>query len=100
MRLVTRPQAEADLDAIFRYLWERNPTAAARVQETIGAQVRLLADQPGLGRPGRTSGTRELVITSTPYIVAYAVDQAHQTVYILRVLHGAQKWPEDFEEWS
>jgi toxin ParE1/3/4 len=36
-------------------------------------------------------GTRELVVTGTPFIVVYRVEAA--TVVILRVLHGAQRWP-------
>jgi plasmid stabilization system protein ParE len=46
-----------------------------------------------LGRPGRVDGTRKLVIQRTPYIAAYRV--AGNTIRILRVLHGAQIWPEE-----
>jgi hypothetical protein len=44
--------------------------------------------------PGRIDGTRELVIPRTPYVAAYLVDA--DTVRILRVLHGAQMWPDEF----
>jgi plasmid stabilization system protein ParE len=37
--------------------------------------------------------TRELVISGTPYIVAYTVLD-RQKVEILAVFHGKQKWPE------
>jgi len=40
--------------------------------------------------------TRELVIARTPYVVAYTVDPQIDTVIILRVLHGARQWPEEF----
>jgi len=43
---------------------------------------------------GRVPGTRELVVTGTPYIVAYRVRD--ETVEILRVFHAARKWPERF----
>jgi hypothetical protein len=33
------------------------------------------------------------VITGTPYVAAYAVKSS--SIRILRVLHGAQKWPEE-----
>jgi len=36
-------------------------------------------------------GTRELVISRTPYIAAYRIDG--DLVTIVRVLHGAQQWP-------
>jgi plasmid stabilization system protein ParE len=41
---------------------------------------------------GRIAGKRELVINGTPYVAAYATTET--TVRILRVLHGAQEWPE------
>ena len=37
-------------------------------------------------------GTRELVINGTPYVAAYAITET--AVRILRVLHGAQEWPD------
>jgi toxin ParE1/3/4 len=37
------------------------------------------------------AGTRELFVGGTPYLVVYTADVA--TVAILRVLHGARKWP-------
>lgn len=43
---------------------------------------------------GRVEGTRELVITHTPYIVAYTIDPHSNTVVVLRVLHGARRWPD------
>ncbi|HET6521471.1 MAG TPA: type II toxin-antitoxin system RelE/ParE family toxin, partial [Geminicoccaceae bacterium] len=53
-----------------------------------------LAQHPESGRPGRVPGTRELVVSGTPYIVPYRVQG--NTVQILRVLHGARKWPTRF----
>jgi toxin ParE1/3/4 len=47
---------------------------------------------PGIGRPGRVAGTRELVTAGTPYIVPYRV--AGDAVQIITVLHGAQNWPD------
>jgi toxin ParE1/3/4 len=44
-----------------------------------------------MGRQGRCAGTRELVIARTPYIVAYRIERL--AVVVLRVLHGAQRWP-------
>jgi plasmid stabilization system protein ParE len=56
------------------------------------AATRRLVDFPASGRVGRIAGTRELVINGTPYIAAYAVTET--AVRVLRVLHGAQEWPE------
>ena len=59
--------------------------------EEIHEQVILLARHPRMGRPGRVRGTRELVINRTPYIAAYRV--SGDVVTILRLLHGARRWP-------
>jgi len=49
-----------------------------------------------MGRPGRVKETPELVISRTPYIAVYRIGVNH--VLILRVLHGARQWPDDFAE--
>ncbi|WP_294081057.1 type II toxin-antitoxin system RelE/ParE family toxin [Sphingomonas sp.] len=61
---------------------------------TIHAKTgRLLAANPFIGRPGEIRGTRELVVTGTPYIVAYRVSDT--TIEVLFVQHGARQWPDD-----
>lgn len=52
----------------------------------------MLADQPGMGRPGRVVGTRELLIPGLPYILPYI--EKDGAVIILRVIHTSMKWPE------
>ncbi len=69
-----------------------DPGAADRLVARLFAAVEALADQPALGRPGRISGTRELVLAVAPNNVAYRVTAT--TVDILTVLHGAQRWPD------
>ena len=56
--------------------------------------ISRLVTFPEMGRHGRVPGTRELVLTSQPDIVAYRI--RGQTIDILAILHGAQKWPERF----
>ena len=89
----TRPAAR-DLAAIQDYIARDNPQAACHLAQAIRRHVRNLAHQPGIGRQGRVDGTRELVISSTPYIVPYRV--RGDRVEILAVFHGARKWPESF----
>ena len=64
----------------------------------IMAAVAVLGENPRVGRPGRWTGTRELVITGTPYIAPYRVRAG--AIEILRVFHGAQEWPEKPSEES
>ena len=54
--------------------------------------VAQLAQQPGLGRPGRVPGTRELVVLKTRYLVPYVV-QGDQVI-ILRVFHTSRRLPQ------
>lgn len=96
MNIIWRRQAEADLASVFDYLIEHDPDAVLRMYATIRQRVELLADFPSLGRAGRVADTRELVIARTPYIIAYTVDSRIDAVIVLRVLHGAQLWPDDF----
>jgi toxin ParE1/3/4 len=86
----------ADRTAIFDYIEADNPRAAVAVDDRIQTRVEGLAQFPEIGRPGRIEGTRELVIYRTPYIAAYRI--AGETVRILRVLHGAQQWPDEMPE--
>jgi addiction module RelE/StbE family toxin len=85
-------QAVADLDQVFDFVAAANPSAAAVMMETIDRAVDGLTSHPRLGRPGRVSGTRELVVPRTSYIVAYRLDRGE----ILAVIHGARRWPEAF----
>ncbi len=80
-----------DRVAIFEYIEADNPRAAVTVDDRIRLQVQQLIRHPESGRIGRVDGTHELVIDRTPYIAAYRI--AGDTVRILRVLHGAQQWP-------
>lgn len=94
MRLTWSAFALSDRDAIFTFIESENPAAAVLVDERLVVAVRRLIDFPASGRLGRIAGTRELVISGTPYVAAYAVSGT--TIRILRVLHGAQEWPEAF----
>jgi toxin ParE1/3/4 len=93
MRLVWSPEAVEDLASLRAYIAEDDPAAARRVALHILHDVEtLLPGNPDMGRPGRVPGTRELVVPKTPFIVPYRLQG--QTIQILRVYHGARRWPE------
>lgn len=96
MKLLWSAFALADRDGIFTHIEAENPRAAVAIDERIAASARRLVEFPESGRPGRVASTRELVIVGTPYVAAYAVSAS--SIRILRVLHGAQKWPEELHE--
>lgn len=84
--------ARFDIDEIYNHIEADNPRAADQVFLRIIAAVQALGDMSHRGRPGRWPGTRELVVPRTPYIVPYRV--RGQVIEILRVFHGARRWPE------
>ncbi len=93
MRIIWSPTALDDLKHVRSYIARRNPAAAADVAKAILEAVQNLTRYPSMGRPGRLPGTRELVISGTPFIVPYTVRE--QTIEIIAVLHGAQMWPDE-----
>ena len=95
MKVALSPQARDDLRDIFLYIAEYDPHAALLVQSRIKERVADLRNNPHIGRPGRVPGTRELMISKTPYLAPYQV--TGDTIEILRVYHGARRWPERFE---
>jgi len=84
-----------DLTAIRFFISRDNPQAAAKL---VGRILQLVQDQlssfPSSGRPGRARGTRELIISGTPYVVPYRVK--NDGIEILRVYHAARRWPDRF----
>jgi toxin ParE1/3/4 len=92
---VWSPEAIDDLAALRVYIERDNPAAAQRVVLRIIHSVEtLLPNNPEIGRPGRVPGTRELVIATTPFIVPYRL--VGGMIQILRVYHGARRWPDAF----
>jgi toxin ParE1/3/4 len=87
-------RALRNLDEEAAYVARDDPEAAARILERIESSVERLKTHPASGRPGRVPGARELVPAGTPCIVPYRVHG--EAVEVLRVFHGARKWPERF----
>jgi toxin ParE1/3/4 len=95
MNVIWSPEAIQDLILLRAFIAEESPAAARRIALRILHDVeQLLPANPHMGRPGRVPGTRELVIPQTPYIVPYRVPR--EAIQILRVYHGARRWPDSF----
>ena len=90
MRVRWTTDAADDLERICDYIAETNPDSARRVAKTIVEGIASLHSLPNRGRPGRVEGTREFVFAPLPFIAVYEVDDE---VRVLRILHGAQRWP-------
>lgn len=86
--------ALSDLDKAYDYIAINNPGAANETIERIQKALDALVLYPEMGRIGRVAGTRELIITRTPFILPYRI-QGYQ-IEILAVVHAARRWPEAF----
>jgi toxin ParE1/3/4 len=76
---------------VAEYISRDNPVATARTVAAIVKAVDNLERFLASGRPGRVSGTRELVVSGTPYIVPYRV--RGDVVQLIRVFHASRKRP-------
>ena len=88
MRLFWTPEAIDDRRAIYDDIEADNPSAALALDELFSEKANRLIDHPGLGRLGRVSDTRELVVHQN-YILIY--DTTADLVRVLRVLHAAKQ---------
>lgn len=89
VEIVWSPLARARLREIWAYVAMDKPDAAAMLTTRITALVESLRIHPYLGHVGTEPGTRELVVSGTPYSIFYRVRK--QRVDIVTIWHGARK---------
>ncbi len=87
-RLVFAEPAERDLGGIIDYIALDNPAAAEKVYRAVAAAAQRLGDFPEIGRPGRLPDTRELLVSTLPYLIVYEVGAG--VVTILAVFHTSR----------
>lgn len=83
-----------NLNQEAEYIAADNPEAARIVVQQIRSAITLLAENPSLGRPGRITGTRELIVNKTRYLIPYRVK--NDNVEILRIFHTSRKLPKSW----
>ncbi|MFN3548974.1 MAG: type II toxin-antitoxin system RelE/ParE family toxin [Mesorhizobium sp.] len=90
--LEVRWSAEAvrDREAIVRFIWLDNPSAARRMNAIFDRATTRLAWFPKSGPPGQLPGTREL-LPHPSYRMIYTTDP--DAVTILALVHTARQWP-------
>jgi plasmid stabilization system protein ParE len=88
-RLIWSPSALLDVQRLYRFLAPNNPEAAKRAVQAIRQGVKVLEQQPGLGRPVEDMDVefRDWIIDfgDSGYVARYRVDQ--QSITILAVRH-------------
>jgi plasmid stabilization system protein ParE len=88
-RLIWSPSALLDVQRLYRFLAPKNSEAAKRAVQAIRLGVKVLEQQPGLGRPVEDMDDefRDWIIDfgESGYVARYRVDQ--QSITILAVRH-------------
>ena len=96
MRIRYTRRAIRHLAALRRFSTGRfGATTTAITLGRIRAAIDDLAHRPRRGRPGRISGSRELVVPGLPFIVAYRITET--SIDILAIIHAAQRWPNQLD---
>jgi toxin ParE1/3/4 len=92
MNVIWSPRAIRHLVAIRKYIERDSDANAALLAGRILDAVGILRTQLQMGRPGRLTGTRELVVSGTPYIIPYRVRR--ERLELLAVFDGRRRWPQ------
>ena len=95
--VVIESTAERDLYGILTYISETllEPAGAKRIYAAIKEQVLSLSNMPLRyalidEEPYRSMGVRKIPVEN--YIAFYIVDEAHDTVHVLRILYNRRDW--------
>jgi toxin ParE1/3/4 len=90
-RLIYRPRAEEDLEAIYRFIAQDSPARAFSYIEQIQQRCDLLRDSPeqGRARPDLRPGLR-VIPYGRSVVIAYQV--VGDTIEILRIFYGGQDY--------
>jgi plasmid stabilization system protein ParE len=87
-RLIWSPPALQDVQRLLRFLAEKNPDAARRAVQAIRQSVKVLAKQPGIGRPAQDMEPefREWLIDfgDSGFVVMYRFDGRTGVLLALR----------------
>ena len=82
------PRALSDLERLFEFVADRNPTAALASVRRIRKALGMLAEHPLMGRR-RSGQIRELVISRgrSGYVALYRWHEARERVVVLAIRH-------------
>ncbi len=84
-------RSQSNIESIRERIAADNPAAARAVLAELRKTANSLRDFPMLGRGGRNSGTREIVLGRYPCTIVYRL--VARKVRILTVVHQSQQYP-------
>ena len=87
-RLIWSPQALLDVQRLYRFLADRNIDVAKRAVQAIRQEIKIIAQQPGIGRPTEHMEPefREWLIDfgESGYVVLYRFDGRDAVILAVR----------------
>ena len=86
--------ADDDLEAINEYISQENPIAAEKISKKLVETALSLEYQP-LRYPIHRKGKphRKMVVSGTPYLIFYRIDELQRIVRVVHFWHGARRSP-------
>ena len=94
MRIQYRARSLADIDEIFSYIEERNPSGALNVLQAIFDGVQHIAENPHAWQATNDPEIRVMVLQRYRYKIFYTILD-HETVEIMHVRHTSRRPWED-----
>ena len=89
MKLRWTPRAVSDLEEIADYLLAVRPEAWNTLLARVELTLDYLLQFPNMGKTGLAAGTREFVLSGTPYIIVFRLKD--DVVQILSVRDGRMR---------
>ncbi|WP_209425057.1 type II toxin-antitoxin system RelE/ParE family toxin [Pararhodobacter sp. SW119] len=94
MTILWTRRALTDVAAVLAEIAAEDPAAASRFNDRLLELIETtLVTQPRMGRPGRVTDTRELIVHPR-YILAYRVRS--EVLELLAFRHSVRLWPDRF----
>jgi toxin ParE1/3/4 len=94
MIIVFTKEAKTDLDELRDWLRPLSPRGLANVTAALEAKIRLLSENPTIGRPTPREGVRETIETKYGFLIPYWIKG--EQLYILRIYRSNRK-PLDYD---
>ena len=91
MKVVIDDASLGDLAAIYVWIANDSPDAAAAMLERIFQAIERLVRMPNIGHRGRAKDTLEWVVSGCSYIIVYEIDRATDTLVVIGVFAGSQE---------
>ncbi len=90
--------AENDLDSIFCYIAEKNPTNASDYIERMRSVIKNLSISPYMGVDCKTKGINRdcRILIFENYLIFYQFGEDDDEIEILRILRGSRKYQDAF----